>query len=61
MPWAHFHSFTADDGTAIARYLKMLPPVYNRIPPPLRYGVIETVVAKLAGPLPQAPAARDLR
>ena len=58
MPWIYFHSFTAADATAIARYLKMLPPVHNRIPPLLRYGVIETVVAKLTGPLPQAPAAR---
>ena len=58
MPWIYFHSFTAADATAIARYLKMLPPVHNRIPPPLRYGVIETIVVKLTGPLPQAPAAR---
>jgi hypothetical protein len=33
MPWIYFHSFTAADATAIARYLKMLPPVHNRIPP----------------------------
>ena len=35
MPWIYFHSFTAADATAIARYLKMLPPVHNRIPPTL--------------------------
>ena len=58
MPWAYFHGFTEEDATAIARYLKVLPAVRDQIPPPLRYGVIETVVAKLMGPLPQAPAAR---
>jgi mono/diheme cytochrome c family protein len=58
MVWVYFHGLTDDDGTAIVRYLKTLPPVHNRIPPPLRYGVIETVAAKLTGPLPQAPAAQ---
>jgi|GEM_PF-598123 cytochrome c oxidase cbb3-type subunit 2 len=55
MPWVYFHGLSDDDATAIARYLKTLPPVRNRIPPPLHYGFIETVVAKLMGPLPQVP------
>ena len=55
MPWAFFHAMTDDDATAVARYLKTLPPVHNRIPPPLYYGFVETVVAKLMRPLPQVP------
>jgi len=55
MPWIYFHGLGDDDATAIARYLKSLPPVRNRIPPPLHYGFIETVAAKLTRPLPQAP------
>jgi mono/diheme cytochrome c family protein len=46
MPWMFFHSFEQDDALAIATYLKTRPPVRNRIPPPLRYGVLETVIAK---------------
>jgi mono/diheme cytochrome c family protein len=55
MPWVYFHRMSDDDATAIARYLKTLTPVRYRIPAPLRYGFVETVMAKLLGPLPQAP------
>jgi len=55
MPWVYFHRFSDDDAIAIARYLKTLPAVHNRIPPVLRYGFIETIVVKLMRPLPQAP------
>lgn len=48
MPWQFLHSFEPDDALAIATYLKRLPPVTNQIPPPLRYGLVETVVAKVA-------------
>jgi mono/diheme cytochrome c family protein len=54
MPWFTFHFFTADDARAVARYVKSLPPVRNEIPPPLRYGVVETIVSKLQRPLPAA-------
>jgi len=54
MPWAFLHGFTSEDARAVATALKGLPPVKNRIPPLLRYGVIETVVGKLALPLPAA-------
>lgn len=53
MIWAFFHSLTDDDALAIARYLKSRPAVRNDIPPPLHYGVLETLVVKLAGPLPE--------
>ncbi len=46
MPWAFFHNLTPDDAQAIARYLKTLPAVHNEIPPPLHYGIVETIVAK---------------
>jgi len=32
MPWFYLHYLTEDDATAIARYLKDLRPVHNRIP-----------------------------
>jgi mono/diheme cytochrome c family protein len=48
MPWMFLHSFTPQDALAIASYLKTLPPVRNRIPPTLHYGVAETIIAKLA-------------
>jgi len=54
MPWALLHGFTPEDARAVATALKALPPVKNRIPPPLHYGVIETVVGKLSLPLPAA-------
>ena len=46
MPWAFFHNLTPDDAQAIARYLKTLPAAHNEIPPPLHYGVVETIAAK---------------
>jgi len=55
MPWGYLHGLTDLDATAIARYLKTLPPVHNQIPEPLRYGVIETLVAKIGRPLPALP------
>ena len=53
MPWPWLHNLSPDDAIAIARYLKTLPPVRNYIPPPLHYGVIETIAVKLwtRGPL----------
>ncbi len=55
MPWIYFHGMSDDDALAIARYLKSLPPVHNLIPDPLRYGVLETIAAKLTRPLPTVP------
>jgi mono/diheme cytochrome c family protein len=55
MPWLWLHALTDDDATAIARYLKSLPPVRHRIPEPLRYGVVETIASKLTRPLPAVP------
>ncbi len=57
MPWHWFHAYSEEDALAIASYLKTLPPVQNRIPAPLRYGVLETVAVKLTRPAPAfAPA-----
>jgi mono/diheme cytochrome c family protein len=53
MPWGLLHSLEPDDARAIARYLKTaLPAVRNRVPEPLRYGVIETIAVKLTRELP---------
>ena len=52
MPWIYLHRLRDDDATAIARYLKSLPAVHNHIPAPLRFGVLETVLAKIGRPLP---------
>lgn len=46
MPWMYLHSFAQDDALAIATYLKTLPPVTNRISPPLTYGFVETLIQK---------------
>jgi mono/diheme cytochrome c family protein len=46
MPWMFFHSLQQEDALAIATYLKSRPPVTNRIPLPLKYGFVETVIAK---------------
>jgi mono/diheme cytochrome c family protein len=54
MPWTYLHQLTDDDAQAVARYLKTLPPVRNDIPPALRFGVVETIAAKLVRPLPAA-------
>ncbi len=55
MAWPILHSFEEEDALAVARYLKTLPAVRNQIPPPLHYGVVETLVAKLTRPLPAVP------
>jgi mono/diheme cytochrome c family protein len=55
MPWMYLHRLTDDDARAVARYLKALSPVRNHIPPALRFGVAETIAAKLIRPLPAAP------
>ena len=47
MPWMVFAKLTPEDSTAIARFLKTLPPVRNLVPPPLHYGLVETVARKL--------------
>ena len=52
MPWVFLHALTEDDARAIGAYLKTLPPVRNRIPAPLHFGVVETIVMKLAAGLP---------
>ncbi len=55
MPWTLLHRLSPDDARAIARYLKTaLPAVHNRVPPPLRYGVVETIAAKIRLGLPPA-------
>ncbi len=54
MPWHFLHGLRDEDATAMAEYLKTLTPVRNAIPPPLRYGLLETVVGKLTRPLPAA-------
>ena len=54
MPWMYLHQLTDEDARAVARYLKTLPPVRNYIPPVLRFGVVETIAAKLTRPLPTA-------
>ncbi len=55
MPWIYLHSLRDEDATAIARYLKSLPAVHNHIPAPLRFGVLETILAKIGRPLPAVP------
>ena len=53
MPWPNLHALRPEDARAIARYLKTdLTPVRQRIPAPLHYGVIETIVAKATRELP---------
>jgi mono/diheme cytochrome c family protein len=54
MPWMYLHRLTEEDALAIASYLKTLPPVRNRIPPALHYGVAETIIAKVSRGLPRA-------
>ncbi len=48
MPWMILHSFEQEDALGIGHYLKTLPPVTNRIPPPLKHGFIESVISKTA-------------
>ena len=54
MPWGLLHALTEEDALAIGAYLKTLPPVTNRIPDPLHFGAVETIVMKLAAGLPVA-------
>ncbi|MGH2400331.1 MAG: c-type cytochrome, partial [bacterium] len=55
MPWTWLHRLHPDDAQAIARFLSTtLTPVRNRIPAALRYGVVETIVMKMARGLPAA-------
>jgi mono/diheme cytochrome c family protein len=55
MLWPFFHNFTSEDATAIATFLKNdSRPAHNSIPPKLSYGLVETIVMKLARPLPAA-------
>jgi mono/diheme cytochrome c family protein len=54
MPWFYLHYLSDDDAIAIAQYLKTLRPVHNSIPPPLHYGVAETIVSKLTRRFPAA-------
>jgi mono/diheme cytochrome c family protein len=54
MPWFYLHYLTNTDATAVARYLKTLPPVHRRVPAALRYGVVETIASKVTRPLPAA-------
>jgi mono/diheme cytochrome c family protein len=58
MPWPILHRLTDEDAHAVAAYLKSQPPVHNAIPPPLRYGFVETVAMKLTRPLPAAISER---
>ncbi|MGA2494461.1 MAG: c-type cytochrome [Roseiarcus sp.] len=46
MPRPWLHNLTPEDALAIARHLKTLPAIHNNIPPPLHYGVAETIAAK---------------
>lgn len=57
MPWVYLHNLSDIDATAIARYLKVLPPVRNHIPAQLHYGVIETLLGKVGRPVPAFPPA----
>lgn len=42
-----FFQFDAQDGQAIARFLRTVPKVRHRTPPPLRYGMVETSIARV--------------
>lgn len=46
MPWFLLHSLSDEDAQGVATYLKSLPPARNEIPAALRYGVVETLIAK---------------
>jgi mono/diheme cytochrome c family protein len=53
MPWNFLHGLSEEDALAIGSYLKRaLPAVHNRIPAPLHYGIVETIMVKLTRPLP---------
>ncbi len=53
MIWPFFHSLEEKDALGIAHYLKSRPPVKNQIPPPLYFGIVETLLVKLTGPIPE--------
>ena len=55
MPWHWLHAFPKEDAVAIASYLKTLPPVRNSIPPPLHYGLLETIAVKITRSAPAFP------
>jgi len=55
MPWHWLHAYPKEDAIAMASYLKTLPPVRNHIPPPLHYGILETVAVKLIRSAPAFP------
>ncbi len=55
MPWHWLHAYPKDDAIAIASFLKTLPPVRNFIPPPLHYGLLETLAVKLTRSGPAFP------
>jgi mono/diheme cytochrome c family protein len=61
MPWRIFGTLTDADATAIASYLKTVPPVRNRVPGALYYGLLETVARKLRAPRPAAVPQRLTR
>ncbi|MBI1815101.1 MAG: c-type cytochrome [Deltaproteobacteria bacterium] len=54
MPWQIFGTLTDADANAIASYLKTVPPVRNRVPAALHFGLLETVARKLRAPRPAA-------
>jgi mono/diheme cytochrome c family protein len=61
MPWQIFGTLTDADASAIASYLKTVPPVRNRVPAALYYGLLETVARKLRAPRPAAVPQRLTR
>jgi mono/diheme cytochrome c family protein len=48
MPWMFLHSLEQQDAEALGAYLKSQRPVTNRIPLPLKYGLVESIAAKIA-------------
>jgi mono/diheme cytochrome c family protein len=56
MPWIFLHGLADEDALAIGAYLKRLPARRNAAPVPLRYGFVETVIAKtMSGPPASLP------
>jgi mono/diheme cytochrome c family protein len=46
MPWTAYASFKEADVNAIVAYLRTIPPVYNKIPPPQRPGFFSYMIGK---------------
>jgi len=46
MPWPSYASLTASDLTAIVAYLRTIPPISNRIPPPARPNIVSYLFGK---------------